>query len=297
MYEGSGGTQGTTLRDTGLPVVIVTNIGASSGKVRKTPVMRVEHDGSYAMVASQGGAPTHPLWYYNVRANPRVELQDGPRKQDMVAREVSGQERAEWWKRAVDAYPPYAEYQQRTTREIPVFVLEPCSCSYRRVRPLRVPTPGLDRPDIHVDGSGVRADLEVEGGVGRVVLARWVDPQLERPEGRVAARCGGHCDVAVPQDGVRSSARGQYHGPDRDHVSPAGRAAELMEVTVHGGHPGEAAHRAGVPAQVGELQRVVDAPGGAVQLGHSHPDAEVVRRAGADRGRGRARRVRRQRGA
>jgi F420H(2)-dependent quinone reductase len=125
LYEGSGGTHGTTLRDTGLPVVIVTNIGASSGKVRKTPVMRVEHDGSYAMVASQGGAPTHPLWYYNVRANPRVELQDGPHKQDMVAREVSGQERAEWWTRAVDAYPPYAEYQQRTTREIPVFVLEP----------------------------------------------------------------------------------------------------------------------------------------------------------------------------
>ena len=125
MYEGSGGTQGTTLRDTGLPVVIVTNIGASSGKVRKTPVMRVEHGGSYAMVASQGGAPTHPLWYHNVRANPRVELQDGPHKQDMVAREVSGNERAEWWRRAVDVFPPYAEYQQKTTREIPVFVLEP----------------------------------------------------------------------------------------------------------------------------------------------------------------------------
>src|SRR6266513_358803 len=92
LYEGSGGTQGTTLRDTGLPVVIVTNIGASSGKVRKTPVMRVEHDGSYAMVASRGGAPTHPLWYHNVRANPRVELQHGPRKQDMVAREVSGRD-------------------------------------------------------------------------------------------------------------------------------------------------------------------------------------------------------------
>src|SRR5438876_4751184 len=96
LYESSGGTQGTTLRDTGLPVVIVTNVGASSGKVRKTPVMRVEHDGRYAMVASQGGAPTHPLWYHNLRANPRVELQDGPHKQDMVAREVSGEERAEW---------------------------------------------------------------------------------------------------------------------------------------------------------------------------------------------------------
>jgi len=125
LYEGSGGTQGTTLRDTGLPVVIVTNLGVSSGKVRKTPVMRVEHDGRYAMVASKGGAPAHPLWYYNVRANPQVEVQDGPRKQDMVAREVGGEERAEWWKRAVAAYPPYAEYQQRTAREIPVFVLEP----------------------------------------------------------------------------------------------------------------------------------------------------------------------------
>ena len=125
LYEGSGGTRGTTLRDTGLPVVIVTNLGVRSGKVRKTPVMRVEHDGRYAMVASQGGAPKHPVWYYNVRANPRVELQDGPRRKDMIAREVSGEERADWWKRAVAAYPPYAEYQQRTTREIPVFVLEP----------------------------------------------------------------------------------------------------------------------------------------------------------------------------
>jgi len=125
LYESSGGTQGTTLRDTGLPVVIVTNLGTSSGKVRKTPVMRVEHDGRYAMVASKGGAPAHPLWYYNVRANPQVEVQDGPRRQDMIAREVSGEERAEWWKQAVAAYPPYAEYQQRTTREIPVFVLEP----------------------------------------------------------------------------------------------------------------------------------------------------------------------------
>jgi deazaflavin-dependent oxidoreductase (nitroreductase family) len=124
-YEGSGGTQGTTLRDTGLPVVIITNRGASSGKVRKTPVMRVEHDGSYAAVASRGGAPTHPQWYYNLRENPRVELQDGTSRQDMTAREVAGDERAKWWERAVAAYPPYAEYQQRTTRQIPVFVLEP----------------------------------------------------------------------------------------------------------------------------------------------------------------------------
>jgi deazaflavin-dependent oxidoreductase (nitroreductase family) len=124
QYEGSGGTQGTTLRDTGLPVVIITNRGARSGKVRKTPVMRVEHEGRYAAVASQGGAPTHPLWYYNFLADPRVELQDGPGKQEMVAREVTGDERAQWWERAVAAYPPYAEYQQRTTRQIPVFVLE-----------------------------------------------------------------------------------------------------------------------------------------------------------------------------
>jgi deazaflavin-dependent oxidoreductase (nitroreductase family) len=125
LYESSGGTRGTTLGDTGLPVVIVTNRGARSGKVRKTPVMRVEHDGRYAMVASKGGSPEHPVWYHNIQAHPVVELQDGPRRQDMVAREVTGDERAEWWKRAVAAYPPYAEYQTKTTREIPVFVLEP----------------------------------------------------------------------------------------------------------------------------------------------------------------------------
>ena len=125
LYESSGGTQGRTLRETGLPVVIVTNRGARSGKVHKTPVMRVEHDGRYAMVASKGGAPDHPLWYYNVRAHPLVELQDGPHRQDMAARELSGDERAEWWARSVAAYPPYAEYQEKTTRQIPVFVLEP----------------------------------------------------------------------------------------------------------------------------------------------------------------------------
>jgi F420H(2)-dependent quinone reductase len=129
QYESSGGTEGTTLRDTGLPVVIITNRGARSGKLRKTPVMRVEHEGRYAAVASQGGAPTNPLWYHNFRADPHVELQDGPRKQDMVAREVTGDERARWWERAVAAYPPYAEYQQRTTRQIPVFVLEPADAS------------------------------------------------------------------------------------------------------------------------------------------------------------------------
>jgi F420H(2)-dependent quinone reductase len=124
-YESSGGTRGTTLLDTGIPVVIITNRGARTGKVRKTPLMRVEHDGHYAAVASRGGAPAHPVWYYNLRENPRVELQDGPHKQDMIAREVTGDERAQWWERAVAAYPPYAEYQQRTARQIPVFVLEP----------------------------------------------------------------------------------------------------------------------------------------------------------------------------
>ena len=125
LYESSGGTRGTTLRDTGLPVVIITNRGARSGKLRKTPVMRVEHDGRYAAVASKGGAPEHPVWYYNFRADPRVGLQDGPHKQEMIAREVTGAERAQWWERAVAAYPPYAEYQQKTERQIPVFVLEP----------------------------------------------------------------------------------------------------------------------------------------------------------------------------
>jgi deazaflavin-dependent oxidoreductase (nitroreductase family) len=128
-YESSGGTKGTTLRDTGLPVVIVTNIGVTSGKLRKTPVMRVEHDGRYAAVASQGGAPTHPRWYYNLRSDPGVELQDGARKWDMIARELTGDERARWWERSVAAYPPYAEYQQKTDRQIPVFILEPADGS------------------------------------------------------------------------------------------------------------------------------------------------------------------------
>jgi deazaflavin-dependent oxidoreductase (nitroreductase family) len=124
LFEKSAGTEGTTLLDTGLPVVIVTNLGARTGKVRKTPLMRVEHDGRYAAVASMGGAPKNPVWYYNLQANPRVELQDGPKRSDMIARELTGTERAEWWKRAVAAYPPYAEYQTRTSRQIPV-LLEP----------------------------------------------------------------------------------------------------------------------------------------------------------------------------
>jgi deazaflavin-dependent oxidoreductase (nitroreductase family) len=123
-YEGSGGTTGTTLRDTGLPVVIVTNRGAKSGKIRKTPLMRVEHEGSYAAVASRGGAPEHPLWYHNLRVHPDVEVQDGPQKWEMTARELIGEERDAWWERAVAAYPPYAEYQTKTSRLIPVFVLE-----------------------------------------------------------------------------------------------------------------------------------------------------------------------------
>ena len=125
LYESSGGTEGTTLRDTGLPVVIITNRGATSGKIRKTPLMRVEHDGRYLAVASKGGAPEHPSWYANILADPHVEVQDGPVKQDMVARELSGDERAQWWERAVAAFPPYAEYQTKTERLIPVFVLEP----------------------------------------------------------------------------------------------------------------------------------------------------------------------------
>jgi len=123
LYESSGGTEGTTLR--GMPVVILTTVGARSGGLRKTPLMRVEHEGSYAVVASLGGAPKHPVWYFNVLADPHVELQDGPRRQDMTAREVTGEEKAQWWERAVAAYPDYADYQAKTEREIPVFVLDP----------------------------------------------------------------------------------------------------------------------------------------------------------------------------
>lgn len=125
LYESSGGTQATTLWDTGLPVVILTTLGVRSGKLRKIPLMRVEHEGRYAAVASNGGFPRHPVWYFNVRSHPLVELQDGPARQDMTAREVTGDEKAEWWARAVAAFPPYAEYQAKTDRVIPVLVLEP----------------------------------------------------------------------------------------------------------------------------------------------------------------------------
>ncbi|MEO6879585.1 MAG: nitroreductase family deazaflavin-dependent oxidoreductase [Mycobacteriaceae bacterium] len=125
LYEGSGGTEGTTLGDRGLACVLLTTKGAKSGKLRKVPLMRVEHEGSYAAVASLGGAPKHPVWYFNLKANPLLELRDGTLHQDMVAREVTGEERAQWWERAVAAFPDYADYKNRTEREIPVFVLEP----------------------------------------------------------------------------------------------------------------------------------------------------------------------------
>jgi deazaflavin-dependent oxidoreductase (nitroreductase family) len=125
LYESSGGTEGTELR--GMPVIVMTNRGVKSGVLRKTPLMRVEHEGRYAVVASQGGAPVHPSWYFNLLADPHVELQDGPVKRDYTAREVTGDEKREWWRRAVDAFPPYREYQAKTRRQIPVFVLEPVS--------------------------------------------------------------------------------------------------------------------------------------------------------------------------
>ena len=125
-YEASGGERANTLRDTGLPIVVITTRGNKSGKLRKTPLMRVEHEGEYALVGSQGGAPTHPEWVFNLRADPdAVTLQDGPEPVDMRVREIDGAERDAWWERAVAAYPPYAEYQERTDRTIPVFVATP----------------------------------------------------------------------------------------------------------------------------------------------------------------------------
>jgi F420H(2)-dependent quinone reductase len=122
-YMESGGTDGTEMQ--GRPVILLTTIGAKSGKIRKTPLMRVENNGEYAIVASLGGAPKHPVWYHNVKKNPRVELQDGTVTGDYDAREVFGEEKATWWKRAVEAWPDYAEYQKQTDRQIPVFVLTP----------------------------------------------------------------------------------------------------------------------------------------------------------------------------
>jgi F420H(2)-dependent quinone reductase len=123
-YEASDGRRANTLRDTGLPIVVVTTRGNKSGKLRKTPLMRVEHEGTYAVIASLGGAPKHPVWYHNLLADPHVELQDGPVVHELVAREVHGPEREQWWERAVAAFPDYAAYQQRTERTIPVLVLE-----------------------------------------------------------------------------------------------------------------------------------------------------------------------------
>lgn len=126
LYERSGGTEGNTLRDTGLPVVIVTTRGNKTGKLRKSPLMRVEHEGEYALVGSMGGAPKDPVWVHNIRADPEaVAIQDGPQPFVVTVREVEGDERAMWWERAVAAYPPYAEYQERTERRIPVFVATP----------------------------------------------------------------------------------------------------------------------------------------------------------------------------
>jgi F420H(2)-dependent quinone reductase len=122
-FEASGGTEAADLQ--GRPIILLTSVGARTGKLRKTPLMRIEHNGEYAVVASRGGAPTHPVWYWNLVSNPHVELQDGAVKRDYRAREVSGEERAEWWERAVEAWPPYAEYQTKTDRVIPVFVLSP----------------------------------------------------------------------------------------------------------------------------------------------------------------------------
>jgi deazaflavin-dependent oxidoreductase (nitroreductase family) len=124
-YEASAGERANTLRDTGLPIIIVTMVGHHSGKVRKAPVMRVEHDGEYAIVASKGGAPENPGWYHNLVADPRVDIQDGPEPVAYEVRVVTGDERALWWERSVAAYPPYAEYQERTDREIPIFVASP----------------------------------------------------------------------------------------------------------------------------------------------------------------------------
>ena len=125
-YERSGGRDANTLEGTDMPVVIITMRGNKTGKVRKTPLMRVRHEGEYALVASLGGAPQNPVWYYNLKAHPdEVTIQDGPQPFEVQVREVTGDERATWWARAVAAYPPYAEYQEKTERQIPVFVATP----------------------------------------------------------------------------------------------------------------------------------------------------------------------------
>ena len=124
-YERTGGKEARTLGDTEWPIIVVTTRGNKSGKVRKVPLMRVEHGGEYALVASMGGAPKHPVWYYNLKADPAIALQDGEAARAFEVRELEGDERSTWWARAVAAYPPYAEYQERTERLIPVFVATP----------------------------------------------------------------------------------------------------------------------------------------------------------------------------
>ena len=126
-YEGSNGERGNTLRDTGMPIIVMTTVGRKTGKVRKVPLMRVEHDGEYAIIASKGGAPKNPAWVANLLADPKVMIQDGPEPFDAVVRLVEGAERDEWWERSVAAYPPYAEYQAKTDRQIPVFIASPVS--------------------------------------------------------------------------------------------------------------------------------------------------------------------------
>jgi deazaflavin-dependent oxidoreductase (nitroreductase family) len=122
LYEATNGEQGGDLR--GRSVIVLTSVGAKTGKLRKTALMRVEHEGVYAVVASLGGAPKNPAWYQNLKANPHVELQDGATRRDYTAREVTGDEKATWWKRAVEAWPDYSTYQAKTDRQIPVFVLD-----------------------------------------------------------------------------------------------------------------------------------------------------------------------------
>jgi deazaflavin-dependent oxidoreductase (nitroreductase family) len=121
-YEASGGQRANTLRDTGLPIVVVTMHGNKSGKLRKIALMRVEHDGDYLLVASKGGAPEHPVWYHNLQADPHVTVQDGPEPVDMTVRELDGAERETWWARAVEAFPNYADYQTKTDRVIPILL-------------------------------------------------------------------------------------------------------------------------------------------------------------------------------
>ncbi len=123
-YERTGGQEANTLLNTGMPVIILTTRGNKSGKVRKSPLMRVEHDGEYALIASMGGAPKHPVWYYNITSDPAATVQDGPEPFPVTVRELRGDERAVWWTRAVSAFPPYADYQKRTERVIPVFLAQ-----------------------------------------------------------------------------------------------------------------------------------------------------------------------------